>query len=80
MTSLLGSQSWSPLVFIKWEICEINIQDHVTFLKNQKNKAMKILSESNNIFIANGLNNHHNLPSTFNVQGIQNWSDYAFNF
>lgn len=37
-------------------------RDHVTFLKKWKNKAMKIMSDSN-IFTANVLNSHHGLPS-----------------
>lgn len=38
-------------------------RDHVTFFKKWKNKAMKIMSDSNNIFTANVLNSHHGLPS-----------------
>lgn len=41
---------------------------------------MKIMSDSNNIFTENVLNNHHRVSSTSCVWEIQNWNDYALNF
>lgn len=38
-------------------------RDNVAFFKKWKNKAMKIMSDSNNIFTANVLNSHRGLPS-----------------